>query len=265
MTDAASNPSGWTILVLGAATLLVVCATRRDRSGGILGMLGLAGMIGGTIGAGLDGTLIPPAIIAVIASGALFLASTRSRGIRAGNSASTCITLAIFSGLLALATLLVAIALPTPHREPLIIFDAPSLRSEQGVLLEAARLDIELLLQRDLPRSEQAAREAQQWELLELVIYRRNRALELRESIAYSIARIATPGSPPPLRRRDRRSSGASGVAFQSVPGRPLTHANDPESRQWWGSRHKTPPIGRLEVGTRPPACKNRVFGVLRA
>lgn len=198
MTDAASNPSGWTILVLGAATLLVVCATRRDRSGGILGMLGLAGMIGGTIGAGLEGTLIPPAIIAVIACGVLFqIASTRSRGFRAGNSASTCITLAIFSGLLALATFLVAIALPTPHREPLIIFDASSLRVEQGVLLEAARLDIELLLQRDLPRSEQAAREAQQWKLLELVLYRRNRALELRESIAHSIARIETPGSPP--------------------------------------------------------------------
>jgi hypothetical protein len=198
MSDPTSNPSGWTILVLGAATLLVVCATREDRRGRILGAVGLAGMIGGTIGAGVEGTLVAPAIVSGIACGALLLASARSRVDFKGPSARSCITLAILSGLLASATLIVAIALPTRHPEPRIIFDAQSLRAEQRAVLETARIDIELLLQRDLPRSEQAAREEQEWALLELLILRRNRALELRDAIAKAIARIEQPGPMTP-------------------------------------------------------------------
>ena len=51
MADLQDNPSGWIILVLGAGTLLVVCASRKEGGSTLLATIGLLGMIGGAFGA----------------------------------------------------------------------------------------------------------------------------------------------------------------------------------------------------------------------
>ena len=89
---------------------------------------------------------------------------------------------------------------PTSEEPPLLVFDENSERAELLSEVVAARLDLELILERDLPERERKAREDQNWQRLELLSEVRSRAQRDRTLLLEHEAALEDPAAPPPDR-----------------------------------------------------------------
>ena len=190
---------GWTIFLLGAATLLVVFATQRNKSGSLLGVIGLGGMLFATIGAGIQGALLPAAIVATITCCILIVAAIFTNKNKDRPASIACLGLAVGSGAIAIVAFIISLTAAEPREDPQILFDPASIQAEQRAVLDLARLDLELLLQRDIPARELAVRQEKNWKLLEAIALFRNRVVEIRAQVDGAIAQLEqSTGTPLP-------------------------------------------------------------------
>lgn len=197
MNNPPADSPFWTIVVLGAATLLVVSSTQRTKPSGLLAVLGLLGMIAATIGSGIRGSFTPPVIIAALTSFALLISGFNLRRKTTSDQSTRQLSLALCVGLLAIIALVCSFFVTKPSHVSAFVFDAETQRAEQRAILDVARLDLEILLSQDISVREQTARDNEDWELLEAITVFRNRTTQLRENIVQEIELLELPYEQP--------------------------------------------------------------------
>jgi hypothetical protein len=189
----------FSLIALGAGTLLTRSVLGDSRPWRLLTILSLILIVIACIGGTVIGRPMGPGLVTLLTSGILwYIHFSGDDTVDTRYPERGFLPAAITAGV-ACGSLLLSLSTParTPT-EPVLVLDQVTERTELLADINLAILEIDLVLERDLPAREQSARSEERWDRLEALTRIRARVQSDRQKLVTMADGLLDPGTEPP-------------------------------------------------------------------